>query len=197
MQNATATDLPALLKESVDVSVRTDNVVPLLVDAFIVISVGFCTAGILLAPLLHGYTAMCLRAARGDKISVGESFRGIERFGANLTLGLLLGAMVILGTALPVVGNLAVLYVMWWAFCVSVERPELGPVDVVKATFAATRARPIDTLLIAAIGLGVTSLLGATMLGAVPAFAFTGMLTAVAWRRLSPPAPALGYPPRA
>ena len=80
---------------------------------------------------------------------------------------------------------LAVLYAMWWCFCVSVERPELGPVDVVKAAFAATRAHPIDTLLIAAIGLGVTSLLGATMLGAVPAFAFTGMLTAVAWRRLS------------
>ena len=139
MQPTPDTDLAAMLKDSVEVSLRADNLIPLLVDAFIVISVGFCSAGILLAPLLHGYTAMCLRAVRGEKIAVGESFRGIERLGSNLTLGLALGLLLILGTALPLVGNLAVLCVLWWVFCVSVQRPELGTVEVVKATFAVTQ----------------------------------------------------------
>lgn len=185
MPPAPATDLSAIVKDSVEVTLRADNLLPLLVDAFIVISVSFCSAGVLAAPLLHGYTAMCLRAVRGEKIAVGESFRGIERLGPNVVLGLALGLLLALGTALPVVGNLAVLCVLWWCFCVSVERPELGAVDVLKAAFAVTRARPVETLIVAAIGLTLTAVLGATMVGAVPAFAFTAVLTAVAWSRIS------------
>ena len=185
MQQSGANDLPALLKESFDVSVRTDNLVPLLVDALIVISVGACSFGFLLPPLLHGYTTMCLRAVRGETIGVGESFRGIERFVPTLTLGLLLVGLLLLGTLLPVVGNIAVMVVTWWAFCASVERPELGPLDAVKASFAFTRAHPVETIAVAAICLGAGSLLGATMLGAAPAFAFTGVLTALTWSRLS------------
>ncbi|MFO0605700.1 MAG: hypothetical protein U0324_21135 [Polyangiales bacterium] len=197
MQNATATDLPAVLKESVEVSVRTDNVVPLLVDALIVISLGVCTLGFFLPPLLHGYTTMCLRAVRGEKISVGESFRGIERFVPALILGLALLGLVLLGSVVPVVGNLAALCVGWWAFCASVERPELGALDAVKASLAFTMAHPIETLVVAAIGVGLNALLAATAIGAVVTTAFSGVLTAVAWSRLSRPAPALGYPPRA
>lgn len=197
MQNATATDLPALLKESVDVSVRTDNAVPLLVDALIVISLGACTFGFMLPPLLHGYTTMCLRAVRGEKIGVGESFRGVERFVPTLVLGLLLLGLLVLGTLIPVVGNVAVLCVVWWAFCASVERPELGALDAVKASFAFTRAHPIETVVVAALGVGLNALLAATAIGAVVTTAFSAVLTAVVWSRLSRPAPALGYPPRA
>jgi hypothetical protein len=185
MQQPRASDLPSLLRESFDVSVRTDNLVPLLVDALIVIAVGTCSFGFLLPPLLHGYTTMCLRAVRGETIGVGESFRGIERFVPTLTLGLLLVGMLVLGTLLPVVGNLAVMVVVWWAFCASVERPELGALDAVKASFEFTRAHLVETIVVAAICLGVGTLLGATMLGAVPAFAFTGVLTALTWSRLS------------
>lgn len=183
MQQPGASDLPTLLKESVDISVRTDNLVPLLVDALIVISVGFCSFGFLLPPLLHGYTTMCLRAVRGEKIGVGESFRGIERFVPTLTLGLLLVGLLLAGTLLPIVGNLAVLLVVWWAFCASVERPELGPLDAVKASFAFTRAYPLETLVVAAIGVGLNALLAATAIGAVVTTAFSAVLTAVVWSR--------------
>jgi len=183
MQQPSANDLPALLQESVDISVRTDNLVPLLVDAFIVISVTFCTFGFALPPLLHGYTAMCLRAVRGEKIGVGDSFRGIERLVPTLTLGLLLVGLLLAGTLIPVVGNLAVLGVVWWAFCASVERPELGALDAVKASFAFARAHPIETVLVVALGVGLNALLALTMIGAVVATAFSAVLTAVVWSR--------------
>jgi hypothetical protein len=185
MQQPAVSDLPALLKESFDISVRTDNLVPLLVDALILISVGFCTFGFLLPPLLHGYTTMCLRAVRGEKIAVGESFRGIERFVPTLTLGLLLVGLLLAGTLIPVVGNIAVLLVVWWAFCASVERPELGALDAVKASFAFTRAHPVETVVVAALGVGLNTLLAATAIGAVITTAFSAILTAVVWNRRS------------
>jgi hypothetical protein len=185
MQPTTTTDLPSLFKESIDVSVRSSNIVPLLVDALIVFVLGTCSLGVLFPPLLHGYTTLCLRAVRGETIGVGESLRGLERFVPALLLGLLLVLLFVLSTILPLVGNLIVACISWWAFCASVERPELGALDAIKTSFAFTRAHPIETAVVVAIGLGLNALLAVTFLGAVVTTAFSMVLTAVVWNRLA------------
>ena len=86
------TDYGALLRDALTASIKTDNLGPLLVDALIVVTLGACTLGIAFPALMRGYTAMCLRIARGEKAEIGESMKGFEHFGASLVivLGLLL-----------------------------------------------------------------------------------------------------------
>lgn len=185
MNENRSTDLGALLRDSVTVATNTDNLVPLLVDALIVISVGTCTAGILFPALFHGYTAMCMRASQGQTVAIGESFQGIQRFGGAFVLGLLVLLLVVVTSIVPVVGTFFGVCIAWWAWCFHVDHAEASALDALKGSFAILRARAVETLIIAAVCMGLNALFAATMIGLVLSFAFTGVLTAVAYRRLA------------
>ncbi len=187
-------DLGALLRESFSVATHTDNLVPLLVDGLLVVVLSACTFGFAAPPLLHGYTAMCMRATRGQKLEVGESFAGISRFTDTLALGLACLAVLVVTSIVPVVGTFLGACGVWWAFCAHVDNPSMGALDALKHSVALTRARPFETALVAALGLGLHAVFAATAIGLVLTTAFVGVLTAVTYQRFSRALPPGGAP---
>lgn len=185
MNENRSTDLGALLRDSITVATNTDNLVPLLVDALIVISVGTCTAGILFPALFLGYTTMCMRASQGQTVAIGESFQGIQRFGGAFVLGLLVLLLLVVTSIVPVLGTFVGVCVAWWAWCFHADHPDASALDALKGSFGIVRTRVVETLIIAALCTGLNTLFAATMIGLVFSFAFTGVLTAVAYRRLA------------
>ena len=177
------TDHVATLKDTFERFSRTENLVPLLVDALLVTTLGACTLGVLLPPLMLGYTAMCLRIMRGEAVSVGESFKGIERFGASLVLGLLLLAAALVGSLAMGVGALVAGFFLTYVFCVQYDRPELGAVDIAKESFRLVRDHLAETAVLWAVALGIGSLLAATVVGSVAVFAVSTLLTALLYTR--------------
>lgn len=178
-------DHVATLKDAFQRFTRTEHLLPLLVDALLVTALGACTLGVMLPPLMLGYTAMCLRVMRGEPVAVGDSFRGMERFGASLALGVLfLVAMLVGGLALGV-GSLVAAFCLSYAFCVLSDRPDLGVIDIAKESFRLVREHLVETAVLWAVGLGLGTLLAATVVGSVVAFAFSSLLTALLYTRFT------------
>ncbi len=178
-------DHVATLKHTFSSFTRSENLIPLLVDALIVTTVGACTAGILFPPLMLGYSAMCLRALRGQPISVGESFQGMQRFGASLMLGLLMLVATMIGGLALGVGALIASFCLSYAFCVQSDRPELGAVDIATESFRLVREHLVETAVLWAVGLVLGSLLSATVVGGIAVFAYCSLLTAVLYQRFT------------
>jgi len=177
------TDHVATLKDTFARFTHTDNLIPLLVDALIVTALGACTFGVMLPPLMLGYTAMCLRIMRGEKVSIGESFQGMERFGASLVLGLLVLGAALLGSLALGVGALVAGFFLSYVFCVQYDRPELGPVDIARESFRLVKDHLAETAVLWVIGAGLGTLLAATLVGSIAVFAFSSLLTAVLYTR--------------
>lgn len=176
-------DHVATLKDTFARFTHSDNLIPLLVEALIVTTLGACTLGVLLPPLMLGYTAMCLRIMRGERVNIGESFKGFERFGASLMLGLLVLAASLLGSLALGIGALVAMFFLSYVFCVQYDHPEMGAVDIAKQSFGLVREHPVETAVLWAIGLGLGSLLAATFVGSVAVFAFSTLLTALLYTR--------------
>lgn len=179
------TDYGALLRDALTASIKTDNLGPLLVDALIVVTLGACTLGIAFPALMRGYTAMCLRIARGEKAEIGESMKGFEHFGASLVIGLLLLALAVVMSLVPVIGTTAALILGTWVWCIHVDRPASGAVDTLKGSIELVRAHPVDTLVLWLVAGGLGLVLSATVIGSVAALAYGAMLTALMYRRWS------------
>ncbi len=179
------TDYGALLRDALNASMKGDNLAPLLVDALIVVTVSACSLGIAAPALMRGYTAMCLRIARGETVAVGDSIKGFEHFGATLVIGLLVLGLTVVASLLPVIGTVAALILATWVWCLHVDRPQAGAVDTLKASIELVLAHPVDTLVLWLVAGGLGTLLSATVIGSVVAVAYGAMLTALMYRRWS------------
>ena len=71
--------------------------------------------GICAGPMTVGYQSMCIRAARGESVQIGDVFSGFSKFGPSFILMLLYGLAVGLGTLLCVIPGLAVAWFCVWA----------------------------------------------------------------------------------
>lgn len=182
---ADSTDYGALIRDAFNASIKTDNLGPLLVDALIVVVVGACTLGIGAPALMRGYTAMCLRMARGEKVEIGESMKGFEHFGATLVIALLILALTVVASLVPVIGTFAALIIGTWVWCIHVDRPGVGAVEALKGSFELVRAHLVDTLVLWLVAGGLGAVLSATVIGSVVALAYGAMLTALMYRRWS------------
>ena len=105
--------------------IRSDNLVPLLVAAVIVVVGGGLSLGILLGPLMVGFIGMCVRVANGEAVEIGQVTDGFSRFGAAFVLGVVVFLAVVL-TACTVIGPLAVTLFAMYAFHVLAVDEEGG-----------------------------------------------------------------------
>jgi hypothetical protein len=137
----------------------------------------------MLPPLMLGYTAMCLRIMRGERVNVGESFKGTERFGASLMLGLLVLAAAMLGALALGVGSIVAGFFLSYVFCVQYDRPELGAVEIARESFRLVREHLVETVVLWVVGAGLGSLLSPTLVGSVAVFAFSTLLSALLYTR--------------
>jgi hypothetical protein len=181
----TTTDLSNLLRDAFNLCVRSENIVPLLVDALIVVTVGTCTLGIALPAMLRGYTAMAMRIARGETVAVGDSLKGFEHFGDSLVLGILVLAVAVVLTILPLIGTSAGLILGMWVMCLHVDNPSRGAVDTFMASVDIVKRNPLDTVILWLVTFAVTTGLSFTIVGSVAAVAFSVMTITLAYRQFS------------
>lgn len=179
------TDYGALLRDALTASTKTDNLIPLLVDGLLVITLGACSLGLALPPLMRGYTAMALRIARGETVAMGDSLKGFDHLGSSLVIGLLVVALAVVLSILPFIGTTAGLVLGTWVWCVHVDRPAMGAVDTLKASFDLVRAHLVETLVVWGVGLALGALLTVTVVGPVAALAYTTVVSALLYRRWS------------
>jgi uncharacterized membrane protein len=92
----------------------TANAVPLIVGMLLAGIVSVCTLGLASGPMTVGYSQMCLRAARGEAVQIGDVFNGFSMFGPAFVLMLLLIVMIAVGCVV-IVGPLVVAVLFFWA----------------------------------------------------------------------------------
>lgn len=189
----TTNDPVDTLKTTLSRFTQTDALIPLLVDGLIVTTLGACTLGLLATPLMVAYTGMCLRVERGEKVSVGESLQGLQSMGPRFVLGLVMFGLTLLGGLALGIGSLVVMFFLTFACCVAAERPDLGAVDTVKESARLVRAHLLETLVVWGVGAGLGTLLAATVIGSVVAYAFATLLTAVFYRRFASATPVVAF----
>ncbi len=177
------TDPMETLKTTWGHATRGGALIPLLVDGLLVTLGGALSLGILLPPLLLGYTAMSLRVVRGEPVAMGDSFAGLKRFVDAWVLGLACLCLIAVGSIALGIGALVASFLLTYTLCVAVDEPGLGVVDVVKRSFAMAWDHWPDTLLLWAVTVVLGAVLSATVVGSVVALAFGWVMTAVIYLR--------------
>lgn len=175
------------LKETFTRATQGENLIPLFVDGALVLLVSACTLTLLTGPLLLGYTEMCVRIQRGERVAVGDSFTGLSsRFSSGLILWIVwLVAHALGGLALGA-GALVANFFLAYLFVLAATTPGVSAVDAAQESVRRALARPLETAVVTGVALGLHALLGATVVGLAASIAFSTLLRVVMFRRLSP-----------
>lgn len=110
------------------------NAVPLIVGTLLVGIIGGISLGICMGPMALGYCKMCLRAAQGEQVAIGDVFEGFQRFGASFVLFLVLVIALGIGFALFVLPGLVLLFMFYFAFWIMAADEDMGAIDCIKAS---------------------------------------------------------------
>jgi len=180
------TDPMSTLKTTWERSTRGEALVPLLVDGLLVTLGSALSLGILLPPLLLGYTSMSLRVARGEPVAMGDSFAGLKRFVDAWVIGLVCLVLIALGSVALGIGALVASFLLTYTLCVASDAPGLGVIEVVKRSCTMAWAQWPDTLVLWGVNLVLGMVLSATVVGSVVALAFGWVMTAVIYLRHRP-----------
>jgi len=97
-----------------------------------------------------------------------------------LAVGFMLGSVVI-------VGGFALLFACTYSLNAMVATPGLGPVDAISKSWPLVRDHLVDTLVLWAILVGGSAVLSPTFVGSIAAFAFSTLLGAVLFARITNP----------
>lgn len=164
---------------------KSENLVPLLVGALIVMFGGMLSLGILAAPLMLGFVKMCFRVAGDEPVEIGQISEGFSGFLSAFLIGLLMVVGVII-TSCTVIGPLAIVFVCMFAFQILAREESIGAVDALKQSFELVKANMAAAGTVFVINLAINSVLGGgTGILGIPAFAFTTLTTTLLFIRLS------------
>lgn len=181
------TDPMDALKETFTRGTQGENLIPLFVDGAIVVFLGACSLSLLAGPLLLGYTEMCVRITRGERVAVGDSLKAISpRFAEGFALWLLWVVAHALGAVALGAGALVANFFLSYLFVIAVTRPGIGPVEAAQESVRRALAHPMETAVVAGVALGLHAILGATVLGLAASVAFSTLLRVVMARRMEP-----------
>ncbi len=110
------------------------------------ISMGLCTG-----PMIVGYNRMCLRAARGEHIEIGDVFKGFDAFGPSFILSILLGIIVAVGVLLCVIPGIVAGFLLCWSFWLMADG-DLDPMSCLRRSvdYAKEKLGPVLVFLIVA-----------------------------------------------
>jgi uncharacterized membrane protein len=140
--------------------------------------------------LLAGFQRICLEVARGGTPSLGVLFSGGDRFLPLLGAILLVAVLFMLGTVLLIVPGIIVALGLCLAQYYVIDA-NMGPVQALKASWAATQGHKGDLLLLGltVIAIAVLGML-AFCVGYLAAMPFGYLALAIVYTRLSGTAPA-------
>lgn len=184
---SSATDPVDVLKETLTRGTQGENLIPLVVDGFLVVFLGACSLSLLAGPLLLGYTEMCARIARGERVAAGDSLKAISpRFGEGFVLWILWLIAHALGALALGAGALVANFFLAYLFVDAVNRPGVGPVESAKESVRLALAHPVETAILTGVALGLHAVAGATVLGLAFSVAFSTLLRVLMARRFAP-----------
>lgn len=107
----------------------------LIIGYIIYYILGLATCCFLYGPLTFGYTIMCLDAAKGKKVSIGDVFNGFKNyFPQGLILWFLWYIMFWVGLAFAVIPGLIVAYLFQWSFFIMVDQKK-GAMESLKESY--------------------------------------------------------------
>lgn len=99
----------------------TARAVPLIIGLIVAGAVGAFTLGICGPPMMVGYTRMCVRAARGEEVQIGDVFEGFQYFLPSWILALIMGLLTVIGFTCLVIPGLIVAYLFWWSMLIMAD----------------------------------------------------------------------------
>lgn len=172
-------DYGALVKASVQTSLRGNNPFILVVGSIVVTFISVVTVGLLTGPAAVGLARASLVMNRGEEPSFEDLKAGLRCFAPSFVAGLLVWLSVALGSVLLVVPGVAAAFVSTYTFHVLAEHPETTGVQAIKDSFAVVKANPAPTVVfwvVALVVLGVFSLI--PVVGTVVGIALTFALAA-------------------
>ncbi len=176
-------DLNEILTGSWNRMIKSENLVPLMVGALIVMIGGGLTFGILLGPLMVGYLRMCRRALDDEPLEIGQISDGFSDFARSFVLALVIGVAALV-TACTVIGMIAVMFFTMFAFQIIAFDEDIGAVDAIKRSFELVKANIGPCALVFLIGVAINSILSGTFILGIPAFAFMMLMNTTLFLRL-------------
>lgn len=172
-------DYGAMVKASVQTSLRGNNPFILVVGSIAVTFISVVTVGLLTGPAAVGLARASLVMNRGETPSFDDLKAGLRSFVPSFVAGLLVWLSVAVGSVLLVVPGVVAAFVSTYTFHVLAEHPDTTGVQAVKDSFAVVKDNPATTVVfwvIALIVLGVFSLI--PVVGTVVGIALTFALAA-------------------
>ncbi len=152
-----ALDIGTTLKLGWDTFVQAP--VALILGFLVLLVLGGVSLGVCAGPLAVGYSRMCLKAARGQPVEVGDIFDGFQQFVPSLILFVVTVVAVTVGSILFLLPGLAAAFLTFFAFWFMAEDPEIGAIDSIRASvafirrdFAATLVFALVTSIVASVG---------------------------------------------
>lgn len=179
-----STDYGLVLKDTFNTLFKSENLVPLALGALIAMVISAVSLGIAAPAMFLGYTKMTLRVARGETVAVGDVFQGFERFGPAFAAGLLALIAIIVGSFV-VVGGIILAFLFSFTFILMADKPDLGGVDALKASWSFVLAHIVDALVYVAVSAAISALLSWTVIGGIFAIAFSGLFGALLYLRVA------------
>ncbi len=152
----------------------------LLVGLLSVVSLGICAPA-----LIVGYYRMCLKAARGEPIVIGDVFSGFPSFLNALLLGLIAAVGVTIGLVLLVIPGLIVCYLIFWAFFFMADGEE-SPMACIKRSMEYNSAHVGDVLVFVLVAIVIQGVGGLVPFGSLIAAPVVSAMTAHAFLRAFP-----------
>lgn len=144
-----ALDIGATLKLGWETFTR--EAVALIVGFVLYVLVLSISMGICAGPMILGYNRMCLRAARGEHVEIGDVFKGFDAFGPSFILAILIGIIVAIGSVLCVLPGIVAGFLLCWAFWFMADG-DLDPMSCMRRSseFAKLNVGPLLVFLIVA-----------------------------------------------
>lgn len=179
---ASPIDYLQLLKDSFNLLIKSENLVPLLVG-MLAVSLSLFTV-ILFPPVMLGFVNTALKIARGEKARIEDLASGFQRFGAAFAMALVAGVLIALGFVLLVVPGVALAILFCFGFHALASDPDLGPGGALKESIHLVKANVVDVLVVWVIGGALSALLSWTVIGGIAAGAYTALLTSMLYLRM-------------
>ena len=181
---SSGTDYGKLFKKTWEAIIQQQNLIVTLVGAAVLAVVGSVTMGILVGPLMLGFTLACLKIARGLPTATDDLWVGFQRLVPTIVTSLIIGIGACIGFMLCIVPGLIVMVLCTFVFHLMVDDKELSGMDAIKKSSAMVKANLTDVLIVWVIGAVINTVLAATVVGSIAGIAFITLMSAFLYEEL-------------
>lgn len=151
------------------------NAITHVLASLVVLVLGTVTLGLLIAPLVVGHINLVKRSRRGEEVSVGDLFSGMNKIVTSIVVALIAAVGITIGFALLVLPGVALL-VLWFFVLHLIAYDDAGVGEALGGSIELVKSNFLNVLLLVVV-IGVLNAIGSL---AVVAALVTVPLTVIA-----------------